>query len=250
MDNKSYTVIQSENKTVYLIGTAHVSSVSADEAYSLIKEVSPDTVCIELDNERIESMKNPDSWKNTDIFSVIKEKKTSYFLVNIILSSYQSRLAKQFDINAGQEMTDSIKAAGEVGAQVVGIDRSIKTTFMRIWRNLGFFEKIKLIFSGLFSFLSDEEITEEDLSEIKDQDMLESALSELSLSFPTVKKYLVDERDMYLAESIRECGGETVVAVVGAAHVPGIIENYEKSADKAELEFIPPPSAAGKIAGR
>ena len=252
MDNKSYTVIQSENKTVYLIGTAHVSSVSADEAFSLIKEVRPGTVCIELDNERIESLKNPDSWKNTDIFSVIKEKKTSYFLVNIILSSYQSRLAKQFDINAGQEMTDSIKAAGEVGAQVVGIDRSIKTTFMRIWRNLGFFEKMKLIFSGLMSFLSDEEITEDDLAEIRDQDMLESALSELSLSFPTVKKYLVDERDMYLAESIKECSGDTVVAVVGAAHVPGIIENFEKSensTDKSELEFIPPPSAAGKIAG-
>ena len=249
MENNNYHVIEYDKKTIYLIGTAHVSSASADEAFSLIMDIKPDTVCIELDNDRMESLSKPDDWKKTDIFSVIKEKKTSYFLVNIILSSYQKRLANQFDINAGQEMIDSIKAANEVGAKIVGIDRSIKVTLMRIWRKLGFFEKMKLLFSGLYSFLSDEEISEEDLSELKQHDMLESALSELSISFPTVKKYLVDERDMYLAESIKECEGYTIVAVVGAAHVPGIIDNMQKKTDKDELEFIPPPSKVGKIIG-
>jgi pheromone shutdown-related protein TraB len=247
--SENLSILNLENKTVYLIGTAHVSSDSADEAYSLIQDVKPDIVCIELDDERMQSMADPEAWKNTNIAEVIRKKKSSFLFVNIILSSYQKRLANQFDISAGQEMIVSMRAADEIGAKVVGIDRNIKTTFMRIWRNLGMWEKCKLFFSMILNFVSDEEISEEDLAELKQMDMLESALSELAIAFPTIKKYLVDERDLYLASSIQACDGDVVVAVVGAAHRPGIIKHIGEDIDKEDLDSVPPASKIGPILG-
>lgn len=243
------TILTVGTKTIYLLGTAHVSSESAQEAYELICEVKPDSVCIELDADRLNSIQNEDKWKNTDVVSVIKQKKSAFLLVNIILSSYQKRLASKFDISAGQEMIRSIEAAQETGAKLKTVDRSLKTTFMRIWRKLNLWEKMKLMFSVMYSFLADEDITEEDLELLKTQDMLQSALSELSATFPSLKKYLVDERDMYLAQSIKEAEGETIVAVVGAAHTPGIKKYIEEEIDLSELDEIPPPSKLGKVVG-
>ncbi len=57
MANENLTIIKTGEKTVYLLGTAHVSSESADEAYALIKEIGPDSVCVELDADRLQSIK-------------------------------------------------------------------------------------------------------------------------------------------------------------------------------------------------
>lgn len=249
MPGEHVSIIKIGEKTIYLLGTAHVSSESADEAYELIKEIKPDSVCVELDADRLQSIKNEDHWKDTDIISVIKQKKSAFLLVNIILSAYQKRLADKFDISAGQEMIDSIRAAEEIGAKVVAVDRSLKTTFLRIWRKLRLWDKMKLLYAILFSFADDEDITQEDLEQLKTQDMLESALSDLSESFPSLKKYLVDERDIFLSQSIKNAPGNLIVAVVGAAHTPGINKMIYDDIDISEIDTVPPLSKIAKAAG-
>ena len=52
--------------------------------------------------------------------------------------------------------------------------------------------------------------------------MLNMLLKEFTDSFPRLKEPLIDERDKYLSQKIKEAPGEKVVAVLGAAHVPGI----------------------------
>ena len=247
--SENVTIIKIGEKTIHLLGTAHVSNESANEAIELIREVQPDSVCIELDSDRQAAISNKQKWQDTDIVTIIKNKKSAFLLANIILSSYQKRLADKFNISAGQEMIVSIDTAKEVGAKVYPVDRNLKTTFMRIWRKLKFRDKMKLLFSIVFSFFEEEEITEEDLAELKTQDMLESALSELSKTFPDLKKYLVDERDIYLSEKIKSAEGNTIVAVVGAAHTIGIKKYIHESYDLKELDEIPKPSKAGKIIG-
>jgi pheromone shutdown-related protein TraB len=101
----------------------------------------------------------------------------------------------------------------------------------------------------IFSFVSDEEITEADLAELKQKDMLDAAIGELASTFPNVKRYLVDERDQYLAAGIKSAPGDNIVAVVGAAHVDGILANLAKDVDKASLETLKPPSKIGKVIG-
>lgn len=247
---ENISIIKTNNKTIYLLGTAHVSSDSAKQADELIKEIKPDSVCIELDEERLNNMLNPKKWSETDLADIFKQKKASFLLANLILSSYQKRLGDKFNVAVGQEMAYSVNAAKEVGAKIVTIDRSIKTTFMRVWRKMSFMGKMKLLFNLIFSFLDDEGITEEDLEELKQQDMLENALSELAGEFSELKTYLVDERDEFLANGIRNAPGDTVVAVVGAAHTVGIkklIETQSSNERIAEINTLPPAGKLGKV---
>lgn len=241
--------IMLDDKELIIIGTAHVSKNSAEEVKAIIEEENPDSVAIELCSSRYQSMQDQDRWKKTDIAKVVKEKKSFLLLANLILSSYQKRMAKQIGIQAGQEMLQAIESAKETGAQLVLADRDIQVTFARIWGNLGFWGKTKLFFTLVLSIFSDEKITEEDLEKMKSGDMLTSALSELAKSFPQLKESLIDERDKFLAQKIKTAPGKKVVAVVGAGHVPGLKEAIKEDQDLAALNKIPPKKKTGKIIG-
>jgi len=97
--------------------------------------------------------------------------------------------------------------------------------------------------------LIDEEITEEEMEKMKNQDMLSATLDELASSFPQFKAVLVDERDRYLAQKIKEAPGKKVVAVLGAAHVPGVRRQITEDHDLKELSQVPPASPIMKVVG-
>jgi len=249
LESNNITRLQVDGKEIILIGTAHVSKNSVAEVRETIEKERPDSICIELDQQRYDSIQEKESWSNTDIVQIIKSKRAGFLFANILLSNYQRKLAEQFGIESGQEMMEGIACAKEYGAELVLADRSIQVTFNRIWRGCSFWEKIKVIFSITLSVVDDEEITEEDLENLKSEDMLSAALSEMGSAFKGVKEYLVDERDQYLSQKIKNAPGNKVVAVLGAAHVPGIKEEIYKDIDVKKLETIPPKSNAGKVMG-
>ncbi|KNZ42698.1 TraB/GumN family protein [Acetobacterium bakii] len=249
MESSNITRLRYKDKEIILIGTAHVSKNSVDEVRETIKNEQPDSVCIELDAQRFESISQKDKWSNTDLVQIIKSKRAGFLFANILLSNYQRKLAEQFGIESGQEMMEGIACAKEYGAELVLADRSIQITFNRIWRGCSLWEKAKLVFSILLSVVDDEEITEEDLENLKSEDMLGAALSEMGSAFKGVKRYLVDERDQYLAYKIKNAPGDKIVAVLGAAHIPGIKEELYKDQDIEKLEVIPPKSKVGKVVG-
>ena len=72
-------------------------------------------------------------------------------------------------------------------------------------------------------------------------------MREFSEKFPSVRESLIDERDIYLSQKIRDTPGKTIVAVVGAGHVPGIKEYIKESIDLAPLEVIPKPGKLRKV---
>lgn len=182
-----------------------------------------------------------------DIFKVVKEKKATLLLMNLLISSFQKRIAKQFGIKPGQEMIQGIESAKECGAELVLADRNIQITFSRIWRGIGLWGKVQLISSIFASIFSKESISEEELEKLKSQDMLNSMLHEFTEHFPRLKVPLIDERDKYLAQKIKEAPGEKVVAVLGAAHVPGIKEQIKKDHDLKPLTKLPPKSKAPRV---
>lgn len=236
-------------KELILIGTAHVSKQSAEQVKEVIEAEQPDSVCIELDEQRYESIHDKNKWAKMDIFKVIKDGKATLLLMNLAISSFQNRIAKQFDIKAGQEMIQGIESAKEVGAELVLADRNIQVTFSRIWRGIGLKGKATLLSSVFYSIFSKETITEEEMEQMKKQDMLDSMLHELTENFPRLKKPLIDERDQYLAQKIKHAPGKKIVAVLGAAHVPGIIEQIEVEHDLTKLTATPPKSKWPKVIG-
>ncbi|MCK5313290.1 MAG: TraB/GumN family protein [Desulfobacteraceae bacterium] len=248
-NNKNIHTILYNDKIIKLIGTAHVSKESAEFVEKIILEERPDTVCVELCNTRLDSIKDKDKWRNMDIIKIIREKKALLLFMNLILASFQKRIAKKFDIQPGQEMINAVNSAQETGATIVPADRDIQITLSRVWRGMGFFKKLKLVFQLLFSLGATDDITEEEIEKMKQEDILKSILIDVKKSHPEIERILIDERDMYLAEKIKTAPGENIVAVVGAGHVPGIksyiAENNGKTID--ELNIVPPAGKLGKI---
>ncbi len=238
-NNKDIHQITLNDKDIYLIGTAHVSKTSAETVKKFIEEEKPDSVCVELCSSRFQSITNPKKWKEMDIMTIIKQKKSLLLLVNLILSTFQKRLARQLGINPGQEMIQAIQSAKENNINLVLADRDIQITFTRIWKKLSFFGKIRLFFMLLLSIFNKEEISEEEIEKLKSEDILTAALQDLATSFPRLKHTLIDERDQYLAEKIKNSPGKKIVAVVGAGHVPGIKKEIFNSHDLKNLNHIP-----------
>ncbi|MEW6622932.1 MAG: TraB/GumN family protein [Bacillota bacterium] len=236
-------------RQIILVGTAHVSKKSVDEVKELISVERPDTVCVELCQARYQNIIDANKWKNTDIVKVIKEGKALMLLISLILSSYQKRLARQFGIQPGQEMIQGIASANEVGAALCLADRDIQTTMLRLWRGMGLWGKLKLVFQLILSMVLQDDVSEEELEKMKNHDMLTSALDELALSFPQFKSILIDERDKYLAQKIKEAPGNKIVAVLGAGHVPGIKAELANEHNLQQLSKVLPPSKTAKIIG-
>jgi pheromone shutdown-related protein TraB len=240
IDDPAISRLEHNGKQMILIGTAHVSRDSADLVRRVIATEKPDTVCVELCASRYQALRDQAGWQNMDIIKVIREKKAMLLLANLMLAAFQRRIAHRLDIRPGEEMLQAVAAAEEIGAAIHLADRDIRITLARTWRAMRLRDKLKLLPQLLFSMGEAERITEEDVERLKQQDMLEAVLSELGQSMPRVREALIDERDRYLCEKIRSAPGNTIVAVVGAGHVPGIRRHWSDPVDLAGLEQMPP----------
>lgn len=229
-----------EDKEIVLVGTAHVSQQSVDLVKQVITEERPDTVCVELCAGRYQNLLRQDQWQQMDIIKVIKEKKAFLLLSNLILAAFQKRIAAKLDIRPGQEMIQAVETAEEMGAAVHLADRDVRVTLARTWRQMGWWARLKLIFQLVLSFGDADKIEAEEVERLKQQDVLESILTEVGRAMPAVRRTLIDERDQYLAAKIRSAPGRKIVAVVGAGHMPGIAANWDRPVDLARLETLPP----------
>ena len=239
---ESVTEIEFEGKKIYLVGTAHVSHQSVTDVKTVIKSVRPDSVCVELCPSRHKAIVHPENWQQMDIFKIVKEHKALFLLVQLIMSSFYKKIGKKLGITPGAEMVESIHQAEKIGAELVLADRDVNITLKRVWGYLSFWQKLKLLFQLVWSSFSAEDLEEKTIEELKGKDQLEVIMEEMSVAFPEVKKRLIDERDLYLADKIRKAPGNTVVAVVGAGHVNGICQNIQAEIDVRPLLTLPPKS--------
>lgn len=236
--NENILKLNYQDKEIYLVKTAHVSKNSLQDVQECFDEVKPDSICIELDEERYDKLKNPEKWRETDLVEVIKNKQVGFLLVSVILSSFQKRIASNMNSSSGAEMMLGIKLAEENNLNLVMADRPIKTTFSRIWNKLQTKEKFKLLTGIINSLFEDEDISEEDIAKLKEADVLEAALMDIGKQFPTVKEVLVDERDQYLSQKIKNAPGKKIMAIIGAAHGKGIERNLNNNIDIRNLETV------------
>jgi len=226
---------------VVILGTAHISQASVESVEALIDQEKPDTVCVELCNSRMRSIKDPEYWKKLDIFTVFKERKMYLLLSSLILSSFQKKLGFG-KMKPGDEMRKAIEISERDNLKLIPVDREIQTTLKRAWGNVGLFSKSYLISALAASLLVKEEVTEEKIEAMKTDDALKEIFSQLPGRFDQVKRIIIDERDEYLAEKIRRSaldGSKKLVAVVGAGHLEGIMKYIGDTRDLVPLELLP-----------
>lgn len=236
-----------KEKNIILIPTAHVSVESVKLVKDTIDEFNPDSICVELDEGRYNNIINSKAWKNTNIIDIIKQKKVTLLIANLILSAYQANIAKKLKTKPGAEMMQGINSANELNKNLVLADRDIQITFKRIWRKMKFLEKCKLIFSFVFSKDEEENISEEDLEELIKRENLENVIIDMGKEYPQIAKVLLHERDKYLAYKIKNAPGEKIIAILGAAHSLGVEKEIYNNYDIDELNKIPEKSRFSKI---
>lgn len=244
-------VIRHHNRTILLVGTAHISQESVTLVREVIEHERPDGVCIELDEKRYQALTEKKRWQALDLKQIIKDKQLSTLMVNLLMASYQKKLGAQLGVKPGAELLAAAQSAKEQNIPIALCDRDVRITLRRAWKSTSLLKKGYLLTTLFASLFDTTEISEEKLAELKQKDVLSELMGEMSEILPNVKKVLIDERDIYLSEMIKATPGEHIVAVVGAGHVTGVQKQFaiDNSGLLAAITTIPPISKGWKIAG-
>jgi len=135
-------------------------------------------------------------------------------------------------------------------AQVKLIDRPVGITVARMWASLSTWDKVRLCYTLIYDTISLP--SGDDLNELveslMEEDAMTQAIKEFAKKFPALMEPMLYERDRFLAYVLRvqanklSCG-ERVVAVVGAGHVKGIVQEWDKEIDVEELVRLPTVSS-------
>jgi len=251
--SQNVKTLQFNGRTFHILGTAHVSTESVKEVRRSIEDYKPDRVCVELDEGRYQTMTQHDSWEKLDLVQVFRQKKGFLLMANLVLGSYQRRIGAGIGVNPGAEMKEALEAAQEMGIPTSLIDRDVRVTLGRAWKKAGLWGKAKIMAALLSSAFSEEEVTEEQIEELKNNSELDQMMQDMSKEFPKVKEILIDERDRYLATKLWESEGQNILAVVGAGHVPGMLRCLDElaseklSTDIEDISHVPPKSRFAHI---
>lgn len=230
-------------RNVYLIGTAHVSRKSVDEVKRVIRDLRPDTVCVELDATRYQAITDPARFRSLDVAAVIREKKVLFLFANLVLSAFQKRIGERLGVKPGAELLAGVETAREVGAELVLADRDIEATLKRSWANLTLWDRCQLLLVLVGLLVMRQEVDADEIEALKERPTVSALMRE---HMPRLQVPLIDERDRYLISKVREAPGNTVVAVVGAGHVEGMLRYANEPVNREELSRVPAPSALSR----
>lgn len=203
-----------------IVGTSHVDKSSVIRVRRTISEIRPSVVAIELDEERLWTLKDPDRDR--------LDSPAHSGLLPWLLALLERSVGSLTNVFPGSEMLEAAEEAQRVGARVIMIDKPIGT----ILRDLGstpLFEKVKIGVDILVALLT---IGTGRRSSQWTDASLDKLMSEFDAKYPTLSRILVKERDRYMAERLQEILRSTtgqVIAVVGLGHVKGITEHLAKS---------------------
>lgn len=248
-----------EPELIALVGVSHLSSASADAVTKVIQHFQPEAVVVELCRSRFSLLYDPSELKTIPL----RTRKSSFLVEGIsnsvfqfILSSFL-RTATDGGRKVGAEFRAARAAAQQCNAEVVLGDRPIELTLNRAWRALSLKEKLVLFtalvrgamgISGGLDDVKDKQLRETINTGIEaEQGLMKKYVDMLKESFPGVVTPLIEERDLYLAWSLKRSqavkGRKCVVGVVGKAHVEGIIacmkedDEYRRKGEKPPLTF-------------
>jgi len=256
LHGQPHEIVERDGVRYTLLGTAHVSRASVDAVRAAVASGDYDSVAVELDPGRLQSLTDPDTLARLDLVKVIREGKTHLFAANLALAAYQRRLAEQLGVEPGEELKAGALDAQARGLPVHLIDREVGLTFKRALQSLGWWQRTKVGAGILASMFGDEEVGDDEIEKLKQGDMMESSFGEFAAESPQLYQAIIAERDQYMASALRQvaAGKPTgaispyrVLAVVGAGHLPGLTRHLkDDTADPAELrralELVKPRS--------
>ena len=246
--------VQRDGVEYVVLGTAHVSRSSVEAVDALLANEHFDAVAVELCDSRAQSMRDPEAFKQMDLFKVIRQGKAGMVAASLVLSTFQKRLADQSGIQPGAEMKAAMDGADQRGLPLWLIDREVGTTLKRAWHSVGFWQRFGLLGGLLASVFEREEIEQAEIEKLKQGDLLESAFSEFASESKPLYQSLIGERDAFMSARLREEATRSatseprrVLVVIGAGHLKGLctLLRDQQSDPATEVEKLgaTPPKA-------
>ncbi|MES0372435.1 MAG: TraB/GumN family protein [Mariprofundaceae bacterium] len=245
---------------ITVLGTAHISRASADKVRELLSSGEFDAVAVELCAGRHEKMTSPDTLAELDLFEAIKQGKGPMIWANLAIGAFQQRMAEQVDIEPGAELKAAIEEADKADYPISLIDRDIGITMKRIYRSVPFRRRMVLLTGLIQSVLTRQSISKEEIEQLKEGDILESAFSQFAKKDSELFQPLIDERDQFMAlrliQETNHAEHHHIVAVVGAGHLSGIkgyLDQYCDYSDNeldttlSDLKKLPEKKSIGKF---
>ena len=214
-------------------------------------ELAPDGVCLELDEARYRALADARRFEALDLREVVKNRQLATLALRLALAGYQRSLGSKLGATPGAEMLAAARAACERGVPVHLCDRDLNVTLRRAAHASSFWQKSLLFSTLLTGLFVRPELDEDALRELRRADTLSNMLREISERLPGLARVLITERDIFLAQRIREAPGARLVAVVGAGHVAGVLQELQREtpADLAPLLATPRRASAWRWLG-
>jgi len=201
---------------ITLIGTGHVFDLSS-ALTEIFNEKLPDTICVELDRQRYNAL----IIKNTNPKEYNKSRKNVPFIYKI-LARFQDNMAKEYGVNAGDEMLTAIKYAQLHELPLEFLDMNAQKLFSNMLKSMSMSEKLKLLLSGVGGLFVSKKRVESELKKIENE--FDTYIEQIANKFPTIKRTLIDERNEHMAKKLVKLTEEKqkIVACVGDGHISGI----------------------------
>lgn len=223
---------------ITIIGVAHVFDVHERLRDEIISR-NPRVVAVELDRGRYEALKE------------ISSSGEAPFIYRV-MAHVQKRIGDEYGVQPGSEMKLAVDTAREIGASVAFIDIPATYTFKRLLASMSLKEKLYLVFGMLGGLFVGRERIDREMEEFQDHE--EDYMAVVEKNMPSVSRVLLDERNVFMARNILELEERygSVLAVVGDAHVRGLVEELkeretgvvrlkeimgEKSTDEVKFSF-------------
>jgi pheromone shutdown protein TraB len=232
----------SRDNRLLLLGTAHVSPSSLKAVEAAVEEFDPDVVAVELCERRFVAPFSSDPVRFFDGETTV-HLRTIFFLP--ILQYLQSRTAAEFGLGDETDMGTAIIAAANTGSSLALLDRDILGTFANYWPSLPLREALRVGASVLSALVRGKsslmDTRNPGSEEFVSPERVDEYLSSVRETFPTFASVFIDERDRIMARRLNWLTRRDyrVVAVVGAAHKPGIEAALEE-VDEERVELKNP----------
>ncbi len=199
---------------ITIIGTAHVFDISEELREEIIRR-DPSVVAVELDKQRYNALMSDDRSQNDAP------------LMYRAMSMIQKKIADDFGVKVGSEMLEAIETARDLGIGVAFIDLPAGLVFQKMMKSMSIKEKIYFVVGLVVGLFTSKEKVEKEMERYQENEG--DYMDVLAENMPSISKVLIDDRNKFMAENIKELEKryDSVVAVVGDGHVPGLLKELE-----------------------
>ena len=246
------TLLRSATSEIYLIGTAHISKKSVEEVRDTIQLVKPDKVFLELCEGRARAMRRGDetSAASSTDFQHLKSMASSAMAMMSMGGSVQSAMGsfqginpdsifKMMGFQPGKEFRVAMAEADLIDAKIINGDIDVNVTLAGVKSSL---PQINLLLATatpmpqvLQTMIQKTMKSGGNVSNslnpesLKTREHASSIRKYVSTAVPPIAEVILHNRDRYMASQLKQhCNNGKVVAVVGIAHLEGLIIEWEK----------------------